>query len=131
MTKDQNCQQCGRCCEKWGWGQKGVLEDIIPWIKENRQDILQHVSIMLTNGKRANGKDITVDDLPRVARIRYWVEPDGRALRYCPFFHRAEDGKVYCKIHNAKPKVCISFTPWNEEIRDYALNCPACREKAP
>ena len=40
---------------------------------------------------------------------------------------RAEDGKVYCRIHDTKPKVCIGFTPWNEGIRDYALNCPACR----
>jgi hypothetical protein len=38
---------------------------------------------------------------------------------------------VYCTIHTAKPKVCIGFAPWNEAIRDYALNCPACRNSAP
>jgi Fe-S-cluster containining protein len=131
MTPDQNCRQCGRCCEKWGWGQQGVIGDIIPWIEGNRQDILQHVSIQFTDGERLNGKDITLEDLPRVARIRYWVGNHGRALRHCPFFYRADDGKAYCRIHDAKPAVCIRFTPWNEKIRDYALNCPACRETAP
>jgi Fe-S-cluster containining protein len=123
--------QCGRCCEKWGWGQKGIIEDIIPWITQGRRDILQHVSLTLDDGKRCNGRDISEQDLPHVIRINYWVGLDGRALRYCPFFFRAEDGKVYCKIHGAKPKICISFTPWNEGIRDYALNCPACRDITP
>jgi len=123
--------QCGRCCEKWGWGQKGVIEDIIPWITQGRRDILQHVSITLDDGKRRNGRDISEHDLPHVIRINYWIDQDGRALRHCPFFFRAEDGKVYCKIHGAKPNICISFTPWNEGIRDYALNCPACRDTTP
>jgi hypothetical protein len=59
------------------------------------------------------------------------VDTQGRAMTHCPFFFRADDGKVYCRIHTAKPKVCIGFTPWNEGIRDYALNCPACRNSAP
>jgi len=108
-----------------------VIEDIIPWITQGRRDILQHVSITLDDGKRRNGRDISEHDLPHVIRINYWIDQDGRALRHCPFFFLAEDGKVYCKIHGAKPKICISFTPWNEGIRDYALNCPACRDTAP
>jgi Fe-S-cluster containining protein len=123
--------QCGRCCDKWGWGQKGVIEDIIPWIAKGRGDILQHVSLTLDDGKRRNGRDISELDLPHVIRINYWIDQEGRALRHCPFFFRAEDGKVYCKIHGAKPKICISFMPWNEGIRDYALNCLACRDTAP
>jgi Fe-S-cluster containining protein len=123
--------QCGRCCEKWGWGQRGVTEDILPWILENRQDILQHVLIRFADGKRSTGRYLSEKDLPHVVRIDYWVDPDGRTLTYCPFFRRAEDGKVYCKIHNAKPEVCTGFTPWNEGIRNYALNCPACRNTAP
>jgi Fe-S-cluster containining protein len=131
MSSDQTCVQCGRCCEKWGWGQKGVIEDIIPWMKEKRLDILQHVSVTLSHKKRCNGRDITEKDLPAITRIDYWVDPDGRTLTYCPFLWRADDGKAYCKIHSAKPKVCIGFTPWDEGIRDYALNCPACRNAAP
>jgi Fe-S-cluster containining protein len=131
LLSDQECVQCGRCCEKWGWGQKGVIEDLIPWIKENRQDILQHVSLALTNKRQRNGREISNKDLTEIIRIDYWVDPDGRSLTHCPFFWKADDGKVYCKIHNTKPKICIGFTPWNEGIRDYALNCPACRNTAP
>lgn len=131
MTPDQNCRQCGRCCEKWGWGQKGVIEDIIPWIRSGRQDILKHVAVTFTNRKRRNGCDISLQDLSLISRIDYWVDPDGRALTCCPFFLRADDGRVYCRIHDTKPKVCIGFTPWNEGIRDYALNCPACKNSAP
>lgn len=131
MIPVQTCVQCGRCCEKWGWGQKGIIEDIIPWIREDRHDILQHVSLTLQSGERVSGRDISVEDLASIARIDYWVDPDGRVLTHCPFFRRADDGKVYCRIHTAKPKVCTGFTPWNEAIRDYALNCPACRNSSP
>ena len=127
----QTCVQCGRCCEKWGWGQKGVIEDLIPWIRERRLDILQYVLVTLQDGRRCSARNISVEDLPAVVRIDYWANTDGRMLTHCPFFRRAQDGKVYCKIHTAKPKVCIGFTPWNEGIRDYALNCPACRNSAP
>jgi Fe-S-cluster containining protein len=131
MPTGQDCQQCGKCCEKWGWGQKGVIEDIIPWITQDRKDILQHVGIRFDDGTRKNGRDISLEDLPHIFGIDYWVSIKGRKIRHCPFFFRAEDGKVYCKIHDAKPNVCVRFTPWNEGIRDYALNCPACRDTAP
>jgi Fe-S-cluster containining protein len=131
LSPAQDCLQCGRCCEKWGWGQKGVIEDLIPWILADRQDILEHVLIQFAGGKRSTGRNISEDDLPRIVRIDYWVDPHGRTVTYCPFFWRSENGLVFCKIHNTKPKVCIGFTPWNEGIRDYALNCPACRNNAP
>ena len=131
MSSEQTCVQCGRCCEKWGWGQKGVIEDLILWIQDNRQDILQHVSVTFADKKKRLGKDISREDLARIIRIDYWVDPDGRKQTSCPFYRKASDGKVYCSIHTAKPKVCTGFTPWNEGIRDYALNCPACRNTAP
>jgi Fe-S-cluster containining protein len=131
LSSDQTCVQCGRCCEKWGWGQKGVIEDLVPWIQADRQDILQHVFITLNGKRRCNGTNISQKDLPDVTRIDYWVDLNGRPLTHCPFFTRATDGKVYCGIHGTKPKVCIGFMPWNEGIRDYALNCPACRNPAP
>lgn len=131
VSPDQFCVQCGRCCEKWGWGQKGVIEDLIPWISENRQDILKHVSVTFKGKKRRNAREITKNDLQGITRIDYWVSPEGRPLTHCPFYQKAADGKVYCGIHTAKPRVCIGFEPWTEGIRDYALNCPACRNTAP
>ena len=131
MPKDQDCRQCGKCCEKWGWDQPGIPEDLVPWIARNRTDILEHVLITFCNGERSNGRDLSTADLPLIARIYYWVDPGGRIRTSCPFFFRADDGRVYCRIHDTKPAVCIGFTPWNEGIRDYALNCPACRDNAP
>ena len=131
LTPDQDCKQCGRCCEKWGWGQKGVIGDLIPWITQGRRDILQHVGIRFADGTRKNGRELSLEDLPRVTRIDYWVSIQGRKIRYCPFFFRAEDGIAWCRIHGAKPEVCTRFTPWDEGIRDYALSCPACKDTAP
>ncbi len=131
MSEEQDCRQCGKCCEKWGWDQKGIPEDLVPWITAGRTDILQHVGITFSDRNYSTGKDLTLPDLSRVTRIDYWVDTNGRKLAYCPFFFRADDGKVYCRIHLTKPAVCIGFTPWNEGIRDYALNCPACRDNAP
>jgi Fe-S-cluster containining protein len=131
MPEEQDCRQCGKCCEKWGWDQKGIPEDLVPWITEGRSDILQHVGIIFSDGHRSTARDLSAADLHRVTRIDYWVSPRGKKLTQCPFFFRAGDGKVYCRIHTAKPTVCIGFTPWNEGIRDYALNCPACRDSMP
>jgi Fe-S-cluster containining protein len=131
MPEDQDCRQCGKCCEKWGWDQKGIPEDLVPWVTGKRTDILQHVGITFFGGQRTTGRDLTLDDLPRIVRIEYWVDPQRRKLTYCPFFFRSDDGKVWCRIHGIKPAVCIGFTPWNEGIRDYALDCPACRQGSP
>ncbi|KUG15247.1 hypothetical protein ASZ90_015102 [hydrocarbon metagenome] len=130
-STEQDCLQCGRCCERWGWGQKGIVEDIIPWIIQNRQDILQHVSVWFTDGQRVSGSALTRDDLARIARIRYWQDPDGKELRRCPFFWRSDDGRSWCRIHDLKPRVCREFTPWNWKNLEYYGNCPACRDKAP
>jgi len=131
VTADQNCKQCGKCCEKWGWDQHGIIEDIVPWVIHNRRDILQHVSLRLDNGMRVSGTDISFRNLSHVISIYYWVEAGGRTLHYCPFFQRSENGKVYCRIHDIKPAVCQGFAPWAEIWHDYGLNCPACRDSSP
>ncbi|HII98448.1 MAG TPA: hypothetical protein HA272_04110 [Methanoregula sp.] len=131
MSADQECLQCGVCCEKWGWDQYGIPADLKPWIKGRRDDILQHVSIRFRNHRRSTGAGLTLADLPEVERIYYWVSPSGSKLDYCPFYDKREDGKVYCGIHTVKPAVCIGFAPWLEVYHDYGLNCPACRDIAP
>jgi len=85
MSQVQDCQQCGKCCEKWGWDQNGILEDLIPWIEGRRYDILRHVSVILA-GKRVNGAVVLVEDFPRIVRIYYWVDPSGNKL---PIFRTA------------------------------------------
>lgn len=130
-TDRQECLQCGKCCERWGWGQKGIVEDLIPWIDEGRNDILQYVSIRLSDNRRIIGTAISPGDLSRITRISYWHDPDGKRLKECPFFGRSEDGKARCRIHAVKPRVCQEFTPWNWENNEFYGNCPACREKTP
>jgi Fe-S-cluster containining protein len=131
MTRDQDCRQCGKCCEKWGWDQWGIIGDLGPWIDGDRQDILRHVLLYFSDGRRVTGTGLVAADLPRIARIYYWAGPDGRKLSYCPFFERKKDGKVWCRIHDAKPAVCVGFAPWAEIWHDYGLNCPACRDTIP
>jgi Fe-S-cluster containining protein len=131
MKPDQECLQCGRCCERWGWGQEGVPDDLIPWLENNRQDILQHVTIKMNDGTSISGRSISIDALPRVTRVRYWQDQDGTGLRRCPFFQRSDDGRSWCRIHDAKPQVCREFTPWKWKNLEYYGSCPACRDKAP
>jgi len=131
MPPGQDCLQCGRCCERWGWGQKGIAEDLIPWLTSGRQDILRHVSILLDDGTKLSGTSLSIADLPRIARIRYWQDPEGKELRYCPFFWRSDDGRSWCRIHDVKPRVCREFTPWNWKNLEFYGSCPACRDKAP
>jgi Fe-S-cluster containining protein len=131
VSGEQDCLQCGVCCEKWGWDQKGIPEDLVPWIRDRRTDILQHVGIRFRDGTRTTGKDLTEAALPAIIRIDYWVSPEGTKRTSCPFYLKKEDGKVYCRIHTTKPAVCIGFAPWAEVYHDYGLNCPACRDIAP
>jgi Fe-S-cluster containining protein len=129
MTQD--CRQCGKCCEKWGWDQSGIIDDLVPWIAGNRQDILTHVLIHYPDGCNRLAAGMRLSDLPRIDRIYYWVDAGMNRLRVCPFFERREDGKVYCRIHDAKPAVCVGFAPWATVWHDYALSCPACRDITP
>ncbi len=127
---EQTCLRCGRCCERWGWGQKGIPEDLLPWLEHNRQDILSHVMVWLTGGRRVSGSDITPEDFPRIERIRYWQDSSGMEIHFCPFLKRSEDHKALCGIHACKPAVCRGFTPWTWQNHEFYGNCSACREKS-
>ena len=129
MTQD--CRQCGKCCEKWGWDQKGIIDDLVPWITGGRKDILAHVLIRFSDGHYSTAAGLLPEDLPRVDRIYYWIDPGGKKRSSCPFFERRQDGKVYCRIHDTKPAVCVGFAPWAAVWHDYGLNCPACRDTTP
>lgn len=130
MKPDQVCLQCGRCCERWGWGQKGLLSDLIPWLIADRKDILCHVMVWLEGGTRTNGEDVTHADLSRIIRVRYWQDAAGKELHNCPFLFRSDDGKAWCRINDCKPAVCREFTPWTWQNHEFYGNCPACKDKS-
>lgn len=127
----QECRQCGKCCEKWGWDQKGTPDDLAAWIEGDRRDILAHVLIRFTSGRYASAAGIGKEDLDRIDLIYYWIDPGGGKRDSCPFFGRRDDGRAFCRIHDTKPAVCVGFAPWAEVWHDYGLNCPACRDNIP
>ncbi|OPX73681.1 MAG: Flagellin N-methylase [Methanoregulaceae archaeon PtaB.Bin152] len=132
VSQGQICRQCGHCCERWGWGQWGSPEDLRPWIEQDREEILQHVTVFLENGKKTSGTGIAPGDIPRIKRVRYWQDPSGRPLRHCPFLGRTADGKAFCRIHDVRPAVCREYAPWNCDNGDYQyVRCQACRERTP
>jgi Fe-S-cluster containining protein len=132
VTQEQICRQCGHCCERWGWGQKGTVQDILPWIAGDRKDILLYVTVHLENGRKASGSEITTADIPHIRKVRYWQDPSGRPLRHCPFLGRSGDGKAFCGIHDVRPAVCREYAPWNCNDSDYQyVKCQACREMTP
>lgn len=129
---DQECRQCGRCCERWGWGQKGTAADLVPWIEGKRWDILVHVAVRLASGRWVRGDAIQGKDIPSVTRVSYWHEPSGLPLRSCPFLGRGEDGRAFCAIHAVRPSVCREYEPWNCTGDEFLqVRCPACREMMP
>ncbi|MDD1716603.1 MAG: YkgJ family cysteine cluster protein [Methanolinea sp.] len=132
MVPEQMCRQCGRCCERWGWGQKGTAGDLVPWIEADRQDILQHVTIYLKNGRKVSGTEISEEDIPDIMKVKFWQDPNGRPLRHCPFLRRSGDGKAFCGIHSARPAICREYAPWNCDDSDYQyVRCQACRDRMP
>ncbi|MBP7121384.1 MAG: YkgJ family cysteine cluster protein [Methanolinea sp.] len=132
MTSEQICRQCGHCCERWGWGQKGTVDDLIPWIRQDKQDILQHVTVYLDSNRKVRGTDVAAGDLPYILKVWFWQDPSGRRLRYCPFLARREDGRAFCRIHDVRPAVCREYAPWNCSDGEYQnVRCQACREKTP
>lgn len=132
MIPEQICRQCGHCCERWGWGQEGEMEDLVPWIQKVRSDILQHVTVYLDGKRKIRGTAVVPGDLSRITRVRFWQDPSGRPLRSCPFFERTGDGKAFCRIHDIRPAVCREYAPWNCGDGDYQnVRCLACRERTP
>jgi len=128
----QYCKQCGRCCERWGWGQEGTADDLVPWVAGGRRDILVHVAVRLASGQWTRGDSIREEDISSVNRVLYWQDPDGRHLRSCPFLERRGDGLAACAIHSVRPGVCREYSPWNCTDGDYLqVKCPACNEMTP
>lgn len=128
----QDCRRCGRCCERWGWGQEGSAEDLVPWVAAGRKDILVHVNVQLSGGEWRRGDRLRSEEIPAVTRVRYWWDPGGRPLRTCPFLRMDSDGLASCAIHPVRPAVCREYSPWKCTGSEYLLvKCPACREMMP
>ncbi len=78
--------QCGHCCKRWGACQKGILEDLLRWLKCDRQDILCHVIIWLEGGRRVSGSDIMKAYLPQLSASDSGRMPMGKSFVSVPSY---------------------------------------------
>lgn len=81
----KDCNQCGRCCTRYGGGDLSAsAEDIEHWA-EFRPDVHRYV------------------DAGRI-----WVDPtSGQVLDHCPWLTQpGDDGKFICSIYDQRPEDC-------------------------
>ena len=90
------CQRSGRCCTMLvSTASLDITdEDVARWEDQERDDILQWVSVIEV------GDQIVTADFP--------VDPDGDDVEQCPFLEM-EGTHALCQIHDTKPTVCATF----------------------
>jgi len=93
----KNCNQCGKCCIKYGAQDLSASSDDIAWWDQHRPHIYQYVN---------NGK--------------IWISPENKdPLDRCPWL-RQQDNNVYtCDIYYDRPEDCRLYpSTINEMIED-------------
>lgn len=102
----KDCNQCGRCCSRYGGGDLSAsAEDIERWA-EFRPDIYRYVH---------NGQ--------------IWVEPtSGKVLDRCPFLTQVENEEKYvCSIYEQRPEDCRLYPVRIEDM--YHDGCEMLEKK--
>jgi len=92
------CNQCGKCCLKYGGSGLSVSADEIDSWELYRPDIYQYVS-----------------------QGEIWVDPEtGEFLERCPWLRKAPDKTLYtCDIYHDRPEDCRHYPVTLEEmVRD-------------
>lgn len=88
------CRQCGHCCQDLTDAFNTVVmdEDVNRWRLEDRNDILNFVTITHTGSK-------------------VWTDPQtGDFLSTCPWLQKDDaTGKYACLIHSTKPTHCAGY----------------------
>ena len=89
------CNQCGKCCKKYGNGGLSVSETEIEYWEVNRPDIYKYVS----------GGNI-------------WMDPDtGEQIELCPWLKKLPDKNIYiCNIYNDRPEDCRAYPSTIDEM---------------
>ncbi len=82
------CNQCGKCCIKYGDGGLVATSEEIAWWETHRPHIARYV--------RAN---------------QIWMDPEsGEQLKRCPWLEVSADGKLYsCAIYLDRPADCRHY----------------------
>ena len=80
----KECNQCGKCCIKYGNGGLSASHQEIQWWDNMRPDIYQYTR---------DGK--------------IWMDPDsGKQLTVCPWLRRQENNVYTCDIYFDRPDDC-------------------------
>jgi len=94
----KDCNQCGRCCTRYGGGDLSASVSEIDWWENNRPDIFSHVG---------DGN--------------IWISPvTGKQMVRCPWLRKLPNQNKYiCRIYYDRPDECKHY-PVNIEqmIRD-------------
>jgi Fe-S-cluster containining protein len=98
MNKVKECNQCGKCCTKYGNGGLSVSEDEIKFWDIFRPEIYDYVN---------DGK--------------IWMDPvTGKQLERCPWLRKQPNQNIYtCDIYYDRPDDCKYYPVTIEQmIRD-------------
>ena len=92
----KNCNQCGKCCIRYGNGGLSASTSEIEWWETNRPDIARYVS---------DGK--------------IWTHPDtGQQLERCPWLERLPGQDKYtCSIYYDRPDDCKYYPVKIDQMR--------------
>ena len=91
----KECNQCGKCCTKYGNGRLSVTESEIQFWDVFRPKIYDYVS---------NGK--------------IWIDPDsGKQLEQCPWLRKQPNQNIYtCDIYYDRPDDCKYYPVTIEQM---------------
>jgi Fe-S-cluster containining protein len=84
----KDCNQCGKCCTKYGDGRLSATTAEIQWWETFRPEIFRHVR---------DGK--------------IWISPvTGKQMRRCPWLRKLPNQKKYiCRIYHDRPEDCRHY----------------------
>jgi Fe-S-cluster containining protein len=94
----KDCNQCGKCCTRYGGGDLSASASEIDWWETNRPEIASHVH---------DG--------------RIWISPvTGKQMPRCPWLRKLPGQKKFiCRIYYDRPDECRHYpTRISEMVRD-------------
>ncbi len=92
VASADKCRRCGRCCLTLGRRIQASPSDIERWIREGREEVLQHLKIEEREDALVTDGTLEIGD------------KSGRCI-----FLTEKNGVYVCAIHETKPEVCQEY----------------------
>ena len=94
----KQCNQCGKCCVKYGPDGLSASAQEIQWWDSTRPDIFQYTH-----------------------KGNIWVDPtSGKSLKYCPWLRKQENNIFTCDIYHDRPDDCKFYPVTIDQMLDDA-----------